>query len=71
MSGLAVDFICPEFGPPRAICNKLEPHLRELGVDQLIYEYDAWVHLGLRPLDMKPRHQMLTIDNKGTRHGIA
>jgi zinc D-Ala-D-Ala carboxypeptidase len=69
MSGLAVDFSCPGFGTPKAICKKLEPHMRELGVDQLIHEYDTWVHLGLNAVT--PRYQALTIDNKGTRNGFA
>jgi len=69
MSGLAVDFSCPGFGTPRAICVALSPHMKKLGVDQLIYEYDTWVHLGLT--GGTPRHQALTIDNKGTRSGFA
>src|SRR5580693_7431564 len=69
MSGLAVDFSCPGFGTPKAICHKLHPHMKELGIDQLIHEYDTWVHLGLSAGD--PRHQALTIDNKGTKHGFA
>jgi zinc D-Ala-D-Ala carboxypeptidase len=69
MSGLAVDFSCPGFGTPLAICKKLHPHMKELGIDQLIHEYDTWVHLGLSAGD--PRHQALTIDNKGTKHGFA
>jgi uncharacterized protein YcbK (DUF882 family) len=68
MSGLAVDFSCPGFGTPRAICKKLQPHMKELGVDQLIYEYDTWVHLGLGDA---PRHMALTIDAKGTRAGFG
>jgi hypothetical protein len=69
MSGLAVDFSCPGFGTPKAICKKLEPHMKELGIDQLIHEFGSWVHLGLT--GGAPRHQALTIDNKGTRHGFA
>jgi zinc D-Ala-D-Ala carboxypeptidase len=69
MSGLACDFSCPGFGTPRAICRKLEPHMKELGVDQLIHEFDTWVHLGLT--GGAPRHMALTIDNRGTRSGFA
>ena len=69
MSGLAVDFICPGFGSPRAICKALEPHMRELGVDQLIHEFDTWVHLGLSA--SAPRHMAMTIDNRGTRNGFG
>jgi uncharacterized protein YcbK (DUF882 family) len=69
MSGLAVDFSCPSFGTPRAVCKTLQPHMRELGVDQLIHEYDQWVHLGLSA--GAPRHMAMTIDAKGTRTGFA
>jgi zinc D-Ala-D-Ala carboxypeptidase len=71
MSGLAVDFICPGFGTPKQICHKLHPHMRELGIDQLIHEFNTWVHLGLSGPDTDPRHMAMTIDNKGTRHGFA
>jgi zinc D-Ala-D-Ala carboxypeptidase len=69
MSGLAADFSCPGFGTPLQICKKLEPYMRELGIDQLIHEYDTWVHLGLNT--GTPRHMAMTIDNKGTRNGFA
>jgi len=69
MSGLAADFTCPGFGDPHAICKKLEPLLKELEVDQLIYEYASWVHIGWTM--GTPRNQTLTIDNRGTRSGIA
>lgn len=69
MSGLAVDFSCPGFGTPLQICKALEPHMRKLGIDQLIHEYGTWVHLGLA--GGAPRHMALTIDNKGTRTGFA
>jgi zinc D-Ala-D-Ala carboxypeptidase len=69
MSGLAVDFSCPGFGTPLQICKKLHPYMKELGIDQLIHEYDTWVHLGLT--GGAPRHMAMTIDNKGTRNGFA
>jgi zinc D-Ala-D-Ala carboxypeptidase len=68
MHGLAVDFTAPGAGTPLDICKTLEPHMRELGIDQLIWEFALWVHLGLRD---PPRHQALTIDTKGTRTGFA
>lgn len=71
MSGLAIDFTCPGFGTPLQICKALEPHMRELGIDQLIHEYDTWVHLGLRPTDLLPRYQKLTINTAGTRNGFG
>jgi hypothetical protein len=69
MEGLACDFICPGYGTPLLICKAIEPHVRELGIDQLIHEFATWVHLGLR--DGEPRHQVLTIDTKGTRNGLS
>jgi zinc D-Ala-D-Ala carboxypeptidase len=69
MSGLAVDFSCPGFGTPKHICKTLEPHMKALGVDQLIHEYNQWIHLGLSA--GAPRHMALTIDNRGTRNGFA
>jgi zinc D-Ala-D-Ala carboxypeptidase len=69
MHGLAVDFTSPGFGTPFAICKTLEPHMAELGIDQLIYEFKTWVHLGLS--DGKPRNMALTIDNSGTRNGFV
>lgn len=71
MGGLAVDFICPDFGTPLEICKELEPHMRKLGIDQLIHEFGTWVHLGLRPKDMAPRHQAMTINSGGTRTGFG
>ncbi len=66
--GLAADFTCPGFGTPLAICQALEPHMVELGVDQLIHEFKTWCHLGLRD---PPRHQAMTIDASGTRYGFG
>ena len=71
ISGLAVDFTCPGFGTPLDICKELEPHMVELKIDQLIYEFETWVHLGLAGLACDPRHMTLTIDNQGTRHGFV
>ncbi len=66
--GLAVDFSCPGFGTPLQVCEALEPHMKALGIDQLIHEYKTWIHLGLRDA---PRHQTLTINTEGVRHGFA
>jgi hypothetical protein len=40
----------------------------DFGIDQLIYEFASWVHIGLS--NAAPRHQLLTIDAAGTRLGI-
>lgn len=67
--GLACDFVCPEFGSPEKICKHLQPHIVELDIDQLIWEFDSWVHLGLT--NGPARHQALTINNYGTTTGFA
>jgi hypothetical protein len=71
MSGLAADFIIPAFGTPLEICKRLEPHLVELSVDQLIWEYSDWVHLAITLPPDAPRCECLTIDNSGTKTGFA
>lgn len=68
MRGLAVDFKAPQFGSPLMVCRALEPLVVPLGIDQLIHEFGAWVHLGLS--EGAPRHQLLTINRKGTFLGL-
>lgn len=70
LSGLACDFVVPAFGDPLAVCKALEPHMEALEIDQLIWEFEKWVHLGLSYL-IKPRAQRLTINSSGTRTGFA
>jgi hypothetical protein len=66
--GLAADFTSPAAGTPLDICRVLAEYIDVLELDQLIYEYEAWVHLGLSV--GPPRYQILTIDNAGTRSGL-
>jgi hypothetical protein len=66
--GQAADFRAPSFGTPLDICHALQGHAQELGFDQLIHEFDAWVHVGRR--SGTSRGQLLTIDNAGTRFGF-
>ena len=70
MSGLACDFIVPQFGDPLKICQTIEPHMQRLGIDQLIYEFGDWVHLGLCVRADDPRCQCLTINTTGTSVGF-
>src|SRR5580765_595621 len=69
MSGLAADFIIPGHGDPLTICQTLEQYMDTLGIDQLIYEYGDWVHLGLCAHSTEPRGQCLTITSAGTSEG--
>lgn len=63
--GLAADFTCPRYGSPLQVCMAIE----ESGIefDQLIHEYDRWVHLGIGP---RERGEVLTIDKRGARPGL-
>lgn len=65
MFGRAADFTCPDVGPPRKIVEKLKAEMVEF--DQLICEFDRWVHFGIHEFDAVPRHQVLQIDANGTR----
>ena len=60
--GEAVDFTCPKFGTPREIVTKIKDS--PLLFDQLILEYDRWVHISF---STRNRRQVLIIDRNGTR----
>lgn len=66
--GLGCDFVSPDYGTPLDICHAIEPHMKMLGIDQLIWEFSDWVHLGLT--DGEPRCECLTINNTGTHYGF-
>lgn len=66
--GLACDFVIPSYGSPLQVCKALEPHMAVLEIDQLIWEYGDWVHLGLTTGEA--RCQCLTINNSGTSTGF-
>lgn len=68
--GGAADFIVPGFGSPLDVARYLATFADSLSFDQLIYEFDAWVHIG-RARNGGPRRQVLTIDGAGTRFGLA
>lgn len=70
VQGLAADWVCPDFGTPLEICCHLEPHVAELGIDQLIYDW-TWCHLGLSADTQEARNQCLTINENGTNTGFA
>lgn len=57
MSGHAVDFICPGFGSARQVALHLAKVLPPDSYDQIIEEFDQWVHIGWGP---RKRGQQLT-----------
>lgn len=66
--GYAVDFTCPGFGAPLDVAKKLAENENFMKlVDQLIHEYDSWVHISFDP---RKRGQLLTIDKSGTKTGL-
>ena len=63
--GLAADFICPSFGTPKDIIKKIVSS--DIKYDQVILEFDRWIHISFCEEGYKPRKQALIIDSKGTR----
>lgn len=61
ITGMAIDFTCPTYGSPERIVKVLKAS--GLTYDQLIVEYDAWVHISFDGA----RKQCLVIDHNGTR----
>lgn len=47
MTGHAVDFVCPGFGPPAKVAAFLARELKHY--DQVIEEFGDWVHIGFGP----------------------
>ena len=63
MTGQAVDFTAKAFGTPAQIVYAIKNSA--IKYDQLILEYDKWVHISFSD---KNRKQVLIIDKKGTRN---
>lgn len=63
--GWAVDFTCPGFGTPLEVAKALAKS--DIKFDQVIHEYDSWVHISFDP---RNREQLLTIDTSGTKTGL-
>jgi zinc D-Ala-D-Ala carboxypeptidase len=45
--GAACDFDIGSWGSIREVYNRLQPYVKQWDIDQLIDEYDGWVHIGL------------------------
>ncbi len=59
--GLAADFTCPGFGTPRQVAEKIARS--GLEYDQLILEYDRWVHISTAEGKKPTRNQILSINS--------
>ncbi len=60
--GYAIDFISPSFGSPAAVAKFLAKELTKRGIkfDQIILEFDEWVHIGYKNQKGEQRGQILT-----------
>ena len=58
--GEAVDFVCPSFGTPLAICRKLISMQSIIPYDQLILEH-TWVHISFSVLAANPKRQVISL----------
>lgn len=60
--GYAIDFISPKFGTPKQIATYLASELarKEIKFDQIILEFDSWVHIGFKSRTGQQRGQVLT-----------
>ena len=61
--GLAADFTCPRFGTVPEVMRALADSSIEF--DQLILEFDSWIHIGFAEAGAKPRRQMMVINKSG------
>ena len=61
VTGFAIDFTCPKFGPPRKIVEAIKAS--NIQYQQLILEFDSWVHIAFNGM----KRQTLIIDKQGTR----
>ncbi|MSR15349.1 MAG: peptidase M15 [Gammaproteobacteria bacterium] len=63
--GLAADIICPEFGPPRKVCQAIQKSA--LGYEQCILEFNAWCHIAFAAPGLFAKRENLIIDSGGAR----
>lgn len=58
--GWSIDFDCDSVGTPLQICQRI--YKANIGFDQLIHEFGAWVHISFDP---RMRGELLTFDRFG------
>ena len=73
--GHAVDLVVPGYagGDVKKLCQYIVKFLKDnnIAFDQVIYEFDAWCHIGIKSGNNKQRGQVITINRKGTFNGIV
>ncbi len=65
----AADIKAPDFGSAYKLAKFLADRIEMLGIGQVIYEYQAWVHVSTRR-PTKDVNRILTIGKAGTFPGI-
>jgi uncharacterized protein YcbK (DUF882 family) len=63
LQGLAIDFVCPEFGTPVQVANALIASNLKFG--KLLYEFSSWIHI-----QPGTERKVFTINEHGTFAGI-
>ena len=63
IKGLAVDFTCRQFGTPNEIVFALINS--DIPYDQVILEFDRWVHISFCEDEETPRKQAISINKDG------
>lgn len=75
LTGYAADIVCPSYegGSVKKFCEYVRDFLikNNIKFDQLIYEYNGWVHIGIRDLAGRQRGEVITINKKGKFQGIV
>lgn len=71
--GLAADIVCPRYGNAKKFAKFVADYLKNnnIAFDQVIYEFNSWVHVGLKHPDGRQRGQVITINKYGTHVGIV
>lgn len=69
VKAMAVDIRCPAFGCAFDVARYLAGRMDALGLGQVIYEFDSWIHCSIRTPD-KVLNRILTINAAGTQAGI-
>jgi len=64
IKGLAVDFTCSKFGYPDDIVDAI--FRSDILYDQIILEFDKWVHIAFPENGKSARKKALIINKKGT-----
>lgn len=75
LTGWAADIICPKYkdGNVKKFCEYVRDFLKtnDIKFDQLIFEYNSWVHIGIRDLGGRQRGEVITINKDGKFQGIV